>query len=65
MFYVDNMGNLLSNQRLAFYEQIEETGFFSKMFSGGEEKAIKEALVKSYLQIQEIYNDLMAPVTFK
>jgi hypothetical protein len=48
MFFVDHLGNLLSNLRLAFYEQIEEAGFFSKMFSGGDDKTLKEALVKSY-----------------
>jgi hypothetical protein len=48
MFYVDNLGNLLSNMRLAFYEQVEEGGFFSKMFSGSDEKILKESLVKTF-----------------
>ena len=65
MFYIDIMGNLLSNMRLAFYENIEEAGFFTKMFSGSEEKAYKDNLAKSYAIIQEVYNDLLAPVMFK
>ena len=62
MFYVDLMGNLLSNLRLAFYEQIEEGGFFSKMFSGSDQKIVKDAMVKSYTIMQELYNDLLTPV---
>jgi len=34
--------------KLSFYEQIEEANFFTKMFSGGDEKTYKESLVKSY-----------------
>jgi hypothetical protein len=64
MFWVDNLGNLLSNMKLAFYEHVEEAGFFSKMFSGSgnDEKAIKDVLIKSYGVLLEIYNDLLGPV---
>jgi len=30
MFYVDPMGNLLSNMKLAFYESPEDSNFISK-----------------------------------
>lgn len=62
MFWVDNLGNVLSNMKLAFYEHVEEAGFFSKMFSGSDDKVIKDVLIKSYGIMLEIYNDLLGPV---
>jgi len=35
MFFVDQMGNLLSNLKLAFYEHPAEVNFISKMFLDG------------------------------
>jgi hypothetical protein len=32
MFFVDFMGNLLSNLKLAFYEYKEQNNFISKMY---------------------------------
>lgn len=38
MYYVDLMGNLLSNQKLAFYEWPQEPNYFSKMMQDGRDK---------------------------
>ena len=62
MFHVDQMGNLLSNLKLAFYENTEEKNFISKMFFDGNETATREILVKSFEIIKEIYNDLLFPL---
>ena len=62
MFWVDMQGNLLSNLKLAFYEASDDSGFFSKMFSDGGEKQIKENLVKSYQIISSIYDDILSPI---
>jgi len=35
MFYVDQMGNLLSNLKLAFYEHPADVNFISRMFLDG------------------------------
>ena len=42
------MGNLLSNLKLAFYENTEEKNFISKMFFDGNEAATRDILVKSF-----------------
>ena len=65
MFYVDNLGNLLSNLKLSFHEAPIETGFFGKIFTDGNEKLVKDNLVKSYQILQEIYDDLLAPERIK
>jgi hypothetical protein len=62
MFHVDQMGNLLSNLKLAFYENTEEKNFISKMFFDGNETATRDILVKSFEIIKEIYNDLLFPL---
>jgi len=51
--------------KLSFYEGPDESGFFSKMFSEGNEKALREALVKAYTIIEEIYDDLLTPYRLK
>lgn len=48
MFYVDIMGNLLSNQKLAFYEYKDEKNFISKMYQENYENNFRENLVRSY-----------------
>lgn len=53
------MGNLLSNLKLAFYENTEEKNFISKMFFDGSETSARDTLVKSYEIIKEIYNDIL------
>jgi hypothetical protein len=55
MFHVDQMGNLLSNLKLEFYENTEEKNFISKMFFDGNETATRDILVKSFEIIKEIY----------
>jgi hypothetical protein len=62
MFHVDQMGNLLSNLKLEFYENTEEKNFISKMFFDGNETATRDILVKSFEIIKEIYNDLLFPL---
>jgi hypothetical protein len=62
MFHVDQMGNVLSNLKLAFYENTEEKNFISKMFFDGSETASRDTLVKSYEIIKEIYNDILLPL---
>jgi hypothetical protein len=62
MFHVDQMGNLLSNLKLAFYENTEEKNFISKMFFDGNETATRDILVKSFEIIKEIYNDILFPL---
>jgi hypothetical protein len=62
MFHVDQMGNLLSNLKLEFYENTEEKNFISKMFFDGNETSTRDILVKSFEIIKEIYNDLLFPL---
>lgn len=61
MFYIDNMGNLLSNLKLAFYEYKDEKNFISKMYQESYENGIRDTLIKSYLIIREIYDDIATP----
>ena len=65
MYYVDLQGNLLSNLKLSFYEQQEEAGFFSKMFSGDADRPIRDTLIKAYNILEEIYDDLLTPARLK
>lgn len=65
MYYVDLMGNLLSNQKLAFYEWPLEKNFITRMMQEGHEKEQRNLLAKSYIIIQEIYNDIMTPLRQK
>lgn len=65
MFYVDLLGNLLSNMKLAFYTHQEETGFFSKMFTSDVDQPTRETLVKAYSVILDIYDDLLFPLRLK
>jgi hypothetical protein len=58
MFYVDIMGNLLSNMKLAFYEGSNEKTFMRKMFYQGNEQQTKENLIKSYKIIRDIYESI-------
>ena len=62
MFHVDQMGSVLSNLKLAFYENTEEKNFISKMFFDGSETTSRDTLVKSYEIIKEIYNDILLPL---
>jgi len=62
MFHVDKMGNLLSNLKLAFYEQIEEPNFISKMFIESQENSTREEMVKTYSVIREVFDDICTPV---
>ena len=48
MFYVDIMGNLLSNLKLAFYEYKDEKNFISKMYQERYESDYRETLVRAY-----------------
>jgi hypothetical protein len=61
MFYVDNMGNLLSNLKLAFYEHRDDKNFISKMYQESAENNQREVLVKSYMILREIYDDIATP----
>lgn len=65
MFYVDIMGNLLSNQKLAFYEYKDEKNFISKMYQENYENNFRENLVRSYQIIREVYDDICCPVRWK
>jgi hypothetical protein len=42
MFYIDIMGNLLSNLKLAFYEYLDDKNFISRMIIEGN---IKTAII--------------------
>lgn len=59
MFYVDLLGNLLSNLKLAFYENVDEGGFFSKMFQEGYDKGVREQLASSYQILVDVYDDIL------
>jgi hypothetical protein len=59
MFHVDQMGNLLSNLKLAFYENTEEKNFISKLFYDGSETATRDTLIKTFEIVKEIYNDIL------
>ena len=48
MLWVDPQGNLLSNLKLSFYELPEESGFFGKIIQDGNEKTVRDNLVKAY-----------------
>ena len=61
LFYIDYMGNMLSNLKLAFYESSDESGFFKKIMSGGNNSKQREILVRSYEIMQDLYDDMMAP----
>ena len=62
MFFVDHMGNLLSNLKLAFYEHPADVNFISRMFLDGQENAARETMVKSYGIVKEIYDDILTPI---
>jgi hypothetical protein len=59
MFYIDPLGNLLSNLKLSFYTYPEERNFISRMFYENNEASIRENLVKSYNIIREIISDVL------
>jgi hypothetical protein len=59
MFYVDPLGNLLSNLKLSFYTYPEERNFISRMFYENNEAFTRENLVKAYNIIREIFSDLL------
>jgi hypothetical protein len=63
MMWVDNMGNLLSNLKLAFYESSEQQSYW--FWGGGNERVVRENLVKAYDIVSEIYDDLLTPVRLK
>ena len=62
MFFVDHMGNLLSNLKLAFYEHPAEVNFISKMFLDGQENTARETMIKCYNMLREIYDDILTPI---
>ena len=64
MFYLDIMGNLLSNLKLAFYpyNAADQHGYFGRMFQDGAEKTFRDQMAKTYNIILEIYDDLLTPV---
>jgi hypothetical protein len=59
MFYIDPLGNLLSNLKLSFYTYPEERNFISRMFYENNEAFTRENLVKAYNVIKEIISDLL------
>jgi hypothetical protein len=59
MFYVDPLGNLLSNLKLSFYTYPEERNFISRMFYENNEAFTRENLVKAYNIIREIFSDIL------
>jgi hypothetical protein len=59
MFYIDPLGNLLSNLKLSFYTYPEERNFISRMFYENNEAFTRENLVKAYNIIKEIISDLL------
>ena len=61
--WVDNMGNLLSNLKLAFYESSEQQSYW--FWGGGNKRVVRENLVKAYDIVSEIYDDLLTPVRLK
>ena len=65
MFYVDNMGNLVSNLKLAFYEYPDDKNFISKMIHDGNLKTTVLNHAKAYIMIQEIYDDILTSVRWK
>ena len=65
MYHVDLMGNLLSNQKLAFYEYPVEKNFLSRILIDGGVKDQRGIMAKSYSIIQEIYNDMLTPIRQK
>jgi len=48
MFYIDSMGNLLSNLKLAFYEGSEDKNFIAKLIQDGNLKTTVQSLAKAY-----------------
>ena len=61
LFYVDVMGNLLSNLKLAFYESPDDSGFFKRIINDGNEAKKREVLVRSFEILQDVYDDIVAP----
>ena len=59
MFYIDPLGNLLSNLKLSFYTYPEERNFISRMFYENNEAFTRENLVKAYNIIREIFSDIL------
>ena len=59
MFYVDPLGNLLSNLKFSFYTYPEERNFISRMFYENNEAFTRENLVKAYNIIREIFSDIL------
>lgn len=51
MYYVDLLGNLLSNLKLAFYEWPLEKNFITRMMQDGSEKEQRNLLAKTYVII--------------
>ena len=65
MFYLDTMGNQLSNLKLSFYEARDEKNFISKMYQESYESNYREILIRSYMIVREIYDDIATPVRQK
>ena len=65
MFYIDNMGNLLSNLKLAFYENGDDKNFISKMIFDGNVKTVLQNQVRSYAFVTEIYDEILTSVRWK
>ena len=59
MFYIDPLGNFLSNLKLSFYTYPEERNFISRMFYENNEAFTRENLVKAYNIIREIISDIL------
>ena len=62
LFYVDFMGNVLSNMKLAFYESPDDKNFISKMLQESAESDARDHLVQAYEILREIYNDMLTPI---
>ena len=62
MFYVDPMGNVLSNLKLAFYECKDDKNFITKMYQENYESNIRDLYIRSYQIIREIYDDICWPM---
>lgn len=56
------MGNLLSNMKLAFYEDPEDKNFISKMLQDSAENDTRDNLVQAYQIVREIYDDMLTPI---
>ena len=62
MFYVDGLGNLLSNMKLAFYESPTDANFISKFLLASNQQDARETLISAYRIVREIYDDILTPV---